>query len=176
MHSSISVDVAAPPEIVFGLARDVERWPRLLPHYHSVRVLARSRDGVITVRMVAWRPIPGIVGVGLPVVWRARTWAEPEHLRLRFQHVGGATAGMDVTWRIERTATGCHVAIDHEFRRRLPIPVIGGLLGDELFPAFVDRFFTGPIARRTLSTFRALAEAVAGQPASDEPRRTYPTI
>jgi ribosome-associated toxin RatA of RatAB toxin-antitoxin module len=161
MNSTVSIEIAAPPELVFRLARDVERWPRLLPHYVSVRVLSRRPDGTTTVRMIARRPLLGLVGLGLPVVWRARTWAEPANLRLRFRHLGGVTAGMGVTWRIEPTRGGCRVAIEHVFRRRLPIPVLGKLLGDEALPEFVDRFFTRPIAQRTLATFAALAEATA---------------
>ena len=93
--------------------------------------------------------------------------------------MGGVTAGgMDVTWRIEPTAAGCHVAIDHVFRRRLPIPVLGKLLGDEALPAFVDRFFTRPIAQRTLATFATLAEAMAQAIAdgdrSDQSPGAYP--
>jgi ribosome-associated toxin RatA of RatAB toxin-antitoxin module len=161
MNSTVSIEIAAPPELVFRLARDVERWPRLLPHYVSARVLSRRPDGTTTVRMIARRPLLGLVGLGLPVVWRARTWAEPANLRLRFRHLGGVTAGMGVTWRIEPTRGGCRVAIEHVFRRRLPIPVLGKLLGDEALPEFVDRFFTRPIAQRTLATFAALAEATA---------------
>jgi len=160
VRSTVSIDIAAPPELVFRLARDITRWPQLLPHYRSVRVLAGRPDGSNVLRMIAVRPLIGI-GFGLPVVWRARTWAEPAALRLRFQHLGGVTAGMDVTWRIERTATGAHVEIEHMFRRRVPVPLLRGRLGDEALPAFVDRFFTRPIARRTLETFRALAEALA---------------
>ncbi|MFI5262052.1 MAG: type II toxin-antitoxin system RatA family toxin [Candidatus Limnocylindrales bacterium] len=174
MHSTVSVDVAAPPGLVFRLARDVERWPRLLPHYRSVAVLARSAEGT-TLRMVARRPLIDLLGIGLPVVWRAQTWAEPEQLRLRFRHLGGATAGMDVTWRIDATPSGCHVAIDHEFRRHLPIPLVGDLLGDEVFPAFVDRFFTRPIARRTLATFGVLAEAIGADATSNPSSSAYPT-
>jgi ribosome-associated toxin RatA of RatAB toxin-antitoxin module len=178
MNSNISIEIAAPPELVFRLARDIERWPRLLPHYVSVSVLSRRPDGRTTVRMIARRPLLGLVGFGLPVVWRARTWAEPANLRLRFQHLGGVTAGMDVTWRIEPTGGGCHVAIEHVFRRRLPIPVLGKLLGDEVLPAFVDRFFTRPIAQRTLATFATLAEATAQAVArvdtSDQRPDAYP--
>ena len=47
-------------------------------------------------------------------------------------------------------APGTRVEIAHDFT-----PVIPG------FAWFVDRFFTRPIAGRTLATFRALAEAVA---------------
>src|SRR5450631_3389123 len=161
MHSTVSIDIAAPPELVFRLARNIERWPRLLPHYLSVEGPARRPDGPVTYRMIAIRPLVGGAGFGLPVVWRARTWAEPEGLRLRFQHLGGVTAGMDVTWRIDRTATGCRVEFEHVFRRRLPVPFFRARLGDEALPAFVDRFFTRPIAERTLATFRTLAEALA---------------
>jgi hypothetical protein len=56
---------------------------------------------------------------------------------------------MDVTWRIEPQPGGCRVSIDHDFRPRLPG-----------FARFVDRFFTRPIAGRTLGTFRAIAEAL----------------
>ena len=71
---------------------------------------------------------------------------------------------MDVTWRIEPTAAGCHVSIEHDFRPRLPV-----------FAALVDRWFTRPIAGRTLATFKALAEALvptdpqSGPVSGDEP-------
>jgi ribosome-associated toxin RatA of RatAB toxin-antitoxin module len=160
MRSTIALDVAAPPEVVFRLARDVTRWPELLPHYVSVRVIDRAGDRTLS-EMVARRPLLPALGLGIPVAWRARTWAEPATLRLRFQHVAGATRGMDVTWRIEPTAGGCRVTIEHDFRRRIGLPLIGPLLGEETFPRFVDRLFTRPIAGRTLATFRTLAEAVA---------------
>ena len=93
MNSHISIDVAAPPGLVFALARDVERWPRLLPHYVSVEALERGDDGTVTARMVARRAIVPVLGLGLPVAWRSRTWNEPDALRLRFHHRGGATNG-----------------------------------------------------------------------------------
>jgi len=172
MRSSISIDIDAPARLVFGLARDVERWPRLLPHYLDVRVEGREPGGALTARMVAVRAVVPRLGYGLPVAWRARTWAEPDDLRLRFAHVGGATAGMDVTWRIEPTAAGCRVTIEHAFE-----PAVPG------WAAFLDRAFVRPIAGRTLATFKAIAEAVAANsagsaseipspPASEQRRRT----
>jgi len=153
MHSTIAIDIAAPPELVFTLARDVERWERLLPHYARSRAIERRRDGSLVVEFVARRPLLAILGLGLPVAWRSRTWNEPATRRLRFAHVAGATRGMDVTWRIEEAPGGAHVSIDHDFRPRVAP-----------FAAFVDRGFTRPIAGRTLATFKALAEAlVEGQ-------------
>jgi ribosome-associated toxin RatA of RatAB toxin-antitoxin module len=153
MHSDIAIDIDAPATLVFALASDVERWATLLPHY--VRSRARDHDawGRPFVEFIARRPLVRALGLGLPVAWWSRTWNEPETLRLRFEHVAGATRGMDVTWRIEpRTeGSGCRVTIEHDFSPRMPG-----------FAWFVDRAFTRPIAGRTLATFKALAEAVAG--------------
>jgi ribosome-associated toxin RatA of RatAB toxin-antitoxin module len=163
MHSTIAIDVAASPDLVFALARDVERWERLLPHYARSRAVERRSDGTLVVDFVARRPLIGVLGLGLPVTWRSRTWNEPSARRLRFVHVAGATRGMDVTWRIEPAAGGTRVAIDHDFRPRVPA-----------FATFVDRFFTRPIAGRTLSTFRVLAEALESRGESDARPTTNP--
>jgi ribosome-associated toxin RatA of RatAB toxin-antitoxin module len=157
MRSTLSVDVAAPGEVVFALAKDVERWPALLPHYLRVRVLERHADGSLVAQMLAVRAFVPVIGLGVPVVWRARTWNEPGARRLRFAHLGGATAGMDVTWRIEPISGGCRVSIDHEHRPDLPAP-----LGSP-WAAFIDRLFVRPIASRTLATFKAIAEAAAAE-------------
>jgi len=162
MHSEIGIDVTAPAATVFALARDVERWPMLLPHYVSARVLERRDDGSLVVDFIARRPFVPLLGLSLPVTWRSRTWAEPATTRLRFVHLAGATKGMDVTWRIDPDADerGCRITIEHEFAPRIPG-----------FAGFVDRWFTRPIAGRTLSTFGALAEAVraSGADATDRP-------
>ena len=100
------------------------------------------------VGFVAVRSLGPLGVFGLPVAWRARTWSEPEARRLRFVHLGGATAGMDVTWHIQPRGGGCRVTIEHVFD------------APTAWAAFVDRFFTRPIAGRTLATFRVLAEAV----------------
>lgn len=149
MLSSLSIEVGAPPELVYRLARDVERWALLLPHYSRSRLVRDEGDGQLVVDFIARRPLVGVLGLGLPVAWRARTWSEPDALQLRFVHLAGVTRGMDVTWRIEPAELGTRVTIDHVFRPRAP-----GLA------AFVDRFFTRPIAGRTLATFRALAETL----------------
>ena len=64
MKTRISIDVDAPPELVFALARDVERWPRLLPHYASVTVLERRADGSVVARLVARRSLVPVLGIG----------------------------------------------------------------------------------------------------------------
>jgi aromatase len=151
MRSTSAISIAAPPARVFELARDLSRWPELLPHYRDVHVEGR-RDGHVLARMVALRPLGPI---GIPVTWRAEQWPEQDDandLRLRFRHVRGVTRGMDVTWHIVPEAGGSRVTIEHVFRRPLPI------VGDSLLPWIVDRFFIRAIAGRTLRTFKTLAE------------------
>jgi ribosome-associated toxin RatA of RatAB toxin-antitoxin module len=150
MRTHISIDVGAPPGLVFALARDVERWPKLLPHYVSVTVLERRTDGSVVAQLVARRPLLPVLGIGIPVAWRSRSWSEPDTCRLRFVHQGGATNGMDVTWRIEPDGNGTRVTIEHDFRPRIAP-----------WAWFIDTFFTRPVAGRTLATFKAIAEAVA---------------
>jgi ribosome-associated toxin RatA of RatAB toxin-antitoxin module len=160
--STIGIDIAAPADLVFRLARDVERWPALLPHYVAARRVAPpDADGRLLVEFVANRPLLPVLGLGAPVAWRSLTWSEPAGRRLRFVHRGGATGGMDVTWQIEDAGTGrCRVEIEHEFRPRVPG-----------WARLIDRVFTRPIAGRTLATFRAIAEAVAD---SRDPDRSVP--
>jgi len=152
MDSAIDIRIAAPAAEVFRLARDVERWAELLPHYRRVTVRARRGDRVLA-QMVAERRFGRLT---IPVTWRAVYWPEgeePADLRLRFRHVRGVTRGMDVTWHIRPDASGgCLVTIEHAFQRPLP------LLGPDTLPRFVDRWFTRAIAGRTLRRFRALAE------------------
>ena len=150
MRSTVAIDIAAPAALVFDLARDVERWPTLLPHYLRVRIRERHADGAVTAEMVAVRALVPWLGLGIPVAWRSRTWSERDPLRLRFVHSGGATDGMDVTWRINPTPNGCRVSIEHDFRPRNPV-----------WGTVITRLFVRPIATRTLATFKAIAEAVS---------------
>jgi hypothetical protein len=166
VRSEIGIDVDAEPALVFALSHDVARWATLLPHYAGSTPVGRDASGRLLVRFVARRPLIPVLGLGLPVVWAARTWNEPTAHRLHFEHVAGATRGMHVVWRIEhRPGGGSHVTIEHEFSPRIP-----GLA------AAVDRWFTRPIAGRTLATFRALAEALAeSESESDETKPANPT-
>jgi polyketide cyclase/dehydrase/lipid transport protein len=166
VRSSSQIDIDASPELVFRLARDPLRWPDLLPHYARARAVDATPEGIAIVEFVARRVIVPVLGLGLPVAWRSRTWSEAATRSLRFQHLGGATAGMDVTWTIEpRSDRGTsRVTIEHVFSPRLG-----------LWARFVDRWFIRPIAGRTLATFKVLAEAVDGIDESSPAGNTNPS-
>jgi hypothetical protein len=181
MRTEISLEMAASPRAVFDLAADVSSWSRKLPHYRRSQVTGRFA-GRVLVAFTALRPLGG--PFGLPVGWRAICWSDdtdPDDLQLHFSHVRGITSGMRVTWHIRPSAGGdgsvdaanpsagpnatvpnaSIVTIEHEFER----PIL--LIGTELIPHVVDRFFTHAIATRTLARFRELAER--GEPVSGEP-------
>jgi aromatase len=160
MHSALSIEIQAAPTRVFELARDVSRWAELLPHYRRSAITGHLGDRVLA-QFVALRPFGRL---GIPVTWRAACWSDggdTDDLRMHFRHVRGATRGMRVTWHIRPLhgeAARSQVTIEHDFRR--PVP----LLGADTVPGLVDRFFTQPIATRTLRRFKELAEAAEATP------------
>jgi ribosome-associated toxin RatA of RatAB toxin-antitoxin module len=151
VRTEIGIDVSAAPRAVFDLVRDLERWPRLLPHDRDVTVRSLTTGHEIA-KMSARRSIGPL---GIPVAWRSEYHADdsnPTDLRLHFVHRAGITRGMRVTWRIRPTSAGSRVTIEHDFIR--PVP----LLSPEAIPRVVDVLFVRPIATRTLATFKHLAE------------------
>jgi ribosome-associated toxin RatA of RatAB toxin-antitoxin module len=135
----------ARPRTIYRLAAAVERWPELLPHYRSVRVLG-ERDGRRLVEMAAWRD-------GIPVRWWAEQTLYPDEPRIVFHHVRGPTRGMDVAWSFTPRPDGTYVAIEHELT--LGWPLVGELIADRI----IGRLFVDNIAGKTLRRIKALAEA-----------------
>jgi len=48
-------ECAAPPDLAFHVAADVERWPAILPHYRWVRFAEKRGFAEGRVEMAAWR-------------------------------------------------------------------------------------------------------------------------
>jgi ribosome-associated toxin RatA of RatAB toxin-antitoxin module len=141
--------MAAPPERIFALAADVERWPQLLPHYRYVRRLP-TPDGQREFAMGARRG-------RIPVRWRATQRPDPQRNVIEFRHTGGVTRGMQVAWRLVPTDGGTDVSIEHTLELRWPL--IGAFAASRVIgPQFID-----PIARRTLRRIKRLAETAVEQ-------------
>jgi hypothetical protein len=166
MRSVLSIDIDAPPELVFAVVSDPRRWPALLPHYRRVDVVQPKaiagtpggRPAGMVARYVAARPLLPPMGLALPVAWTSRYRADPDRLELTFDHVAGATRGMTVRWKIQALGSGSRVTLEHVFSRSLPL---SGVFGRDWYPRLIDRLFVRPIAGRTLATFRAMCEALA---------------
>lgn len=149
METNLSMMMLADPETVFRLAARVERWPDILPHYRSVRVLQTLDEHGLrrVVRMAAVRDV-------IPVQWTAVQEIRPEEKEIAFTHVGGVTRGMDVLWTLTPGSDGILVNIWHAFHPPWPVP-------DRWVHAVIGGFFVDTIAGRTLHQVKLLAEAEA---------------
>jgi ribosome-associated toxin RatA of RatAB toxin-antitoxin module len=150
--------VHAPLERIFSIAADVERWPEHLEHYRYVRLLERDPAGGGLVEMSANRPF-GVLS--WPTWWMSemevRVPGEAIAPVIRFRHVRGITAGMEVAWTFATAPGGTHVRILHEWNG-LRLPVIGGPLATLLIgPVFIHG-----IASRTLAGLARAAERSTG--------------
>ena len=86
MHSTIAIDVAAPPELVFDLARDSSAGSGCSPTTRARGRVERRADGAVVVDFVARRPFRSSASSGSGCRWpgASRTWNEPATRRLRF--------------------------------------------------------------------------------------------
>jgi ribosome-associated toxin RatA of RatAB toxin-antitoxin module len=159
-RSMITVDeavVAAPIARLFALAREVEAWPTHLPHYRFVRFRARTRDGGGLVEMSANRPFGSL---NWPTWWLSQMSVDERAPAVRYRHVDGVTAGMDVQWTFERAAPGddarTRVRIVHAWDGpRWP------LIGTAAAVAVIGPVFVHGIASRTLAGLARVAESAA---------------
>jgi len=152
LDTSIERTVRADPRKVFGLVAAVEDWPRILPHYRWVRILASDHLHVRTVEMAARRDVIG--PLAFPLRWTAVERIYPAEARIEFEHIGGVTRGMRVAWTISPSATDGSmllVRIRHVFEPRWPVP-------DRLVRAVVGEYFVNGVARRTLRRVAELAQ------------------
>ena len=146
------VRVAASPGRCFRVAADVERWPEILPHYRWVRFQRQDGFGRGLVEMAAVRrfgPVP------YPVWWVSEMWADESVPVVRYRHVDGVTAGMDVEWRFERDGEGSRVEIVHEWAKGPRWPLIGSFAAN----AVIGPVFIHHVAGLTLDGVRRAAEA-----------------
>ncbi len=145
MHLVHRVQIAAPLDLVFGLARDVEGWSRLRPEYRWFHVLDRTPQA-LTFEMGGWIR-------GWPARWTAVQEPRLDQQRITFRHIRGITKGMCVEWRFSPSDDGVAVELVHDLVMRWPL--IGRLVSDLIVgPIFID--FT---ARKTLQAVKAHAEA-----------------
>jgi ribosome-associated toxin RatA of RatAB toxin-antitoxin module len=142
MRTVDSIHIAAPPELVFQAAVDVERWPELLSHYRWVHMLERREQGGL-VEMAAWRPFGFF---NYPTWWVSEMRVDRPGLAVQYRHVRGITTGMDVVWQLQATNGGTNVTIVHNWSGP-KLPLIGRKAADWVIgPVFIHG-----IASRTLA-------------------------
>jgi len=143
--------VRASVATMFELARRVEEWPALLPHYRYVRFRERTGDGGGIVEMAANRPF-GVVN--WPTWWLSEMAVDESRPAVRFKHIGGVTTAMDVEWSFTPTEGKTHVKLVHVWDGpRWP------LIGVIAATAVIGPVFVHGIASRTLAGLARVAES-----------------
>jgi ribosome-associated toxin RatA of RatAB toxin-antitoxin module len=150
METCIELRVQASAGVVFDLAANVENWPRLLPHYRWVRVIAPVNVTERVVEMAAWRQVAGPLRI--PLQWTSIQRLRPDAGVIEFQHVKGVSQGMQVEWRIEAAGDSCLVRLQHVFTPAWPIP-------EQVVQTVVGEYFVNGVAQRTLHRLAELAES-----------------
>ena len=151
MHAENTISIAATPERVFAVASDLAQWPTILPHYRRIIYVKRS-DSANTVMMSAWRVMPLIPGMKIPVRWTSEQDIDRQKMEVRFRHLKSFTKGMQVVWTFAPAGKGTAVRIVHDLDSG--IPVVGKLLIEPI----VGNFFVHFIANQTLKSMKAYLE------------------
>jgi hypothetical protein len=151
MRTVDTLIIAAAPERVFRHAADVERWPLILPHYRWVRMSRRRPEGGGVVEMAAYRPFGPF---NWPTWWESEMWVFPDRREVRYRHLRGVTAGMDVVWSVEAEGSGTRATIVHQWEGP-GWPLIGRLAANLV----IGPVFVSGIASRTLAGIGREAEA-----------------
>jgi ribosome-associated toxin RatA of RatAB toxin-antitoxin module len=147
MHSAIEITIDGDLQHIFKIGSEIEHWPKLLPHYRSVKVLWQDENRMVA-RMAASRD-------GIPVSWMC--WQErlPDEPRIVFRHIGGFTRGMKVAWEFEEHDALVTVRIIHDFKKGWPFEPFDRFVTEKI----VGEFFIHNIAGKTLRMVKLLAEA-----------------
>ena len=142
----------APRERIFETAANLEDWPRILPHYRSIRYLERgepqgkAENERNVVVMAASRD-------GIPISWTSEQIIDRARQEVRFTHLKAFTKGMHVVWTFTDLPEdgGVRVEILHDLRFRFaPLaPLADRIIGG---------FFIDNIANKTLRCMKAHLE------------------
>jgi uncharacterized membrane protein len=134
----------APVDLCFRIARDVERWPRILHHYRRVHFRQRLGPGEGEVEMAAWRIFRG--PIRYPVWWVSEMHSDEKTHTIDYLHVDGITRGMTVRWEVLPADVDTLLRVSHSWTGpNWPI------LQQPAWEHLIGPHFVSAVARRTLA-------------------------
>ncbi|MFN3649601.1 MAG: type II toxin-antitoxin system RatA family toxin [Armatimonadota bacterium] len=116
------ISIAAPPDAVYAIARDVERFPDFMPDVQRITVLERSDDG--TRQVVEW--VGTVPSFRLTVKWTEEDLWDDAERTCRFRQVRGDFSAYEGEWLFEPEEGGTRFT--SEVRYEMEIPTIGPLI------------------------------------------------
>jgi len=116
------IRIDAPPDAVYAVARDNERFPDFMPDVQRITVLERSEDG--SRQLVEWVGL--IPAFKLTVKWTEEDLWDDVERTCRFRQVKGDFNEYGGLWRFVPDGDGCR--FESEMTYELEIPTIGPLI------------------------------------------------
>lgn len=120
IQSSIQID--APPDRVYAVARDVERFPDFMPDVQRITIVEASADG--RRQVVTWVGL--IPAFRLTVKWTEEDLWDDVERTCRFSQVKGDFTEYGGVWRFNRDNGG--TLFESEVHYELDIPTVGPLI------------------------------------------------
>jgi len=117
-----SVDIDAPPGVVFRIILDCDRAARMSPGVKSCRVVSRAPDGTeIREHTVKW-------SFFLPTLRStSRVTLTPDR-EIRFTCIGGDIRACDGSWRLEPVDGGARTRVTYDMWATAPFAVPAGMI------------------------------------------------
>ncbi len=117
-----SIDVAAPPAVVYELAKEQERFPDFMPDVETVVVLERHPDRAIT----RWKTLVE----DAPIEWTEEDRFDDAALRIDYALIEGDLDTFEGAWTFEDVGGVTHVVLGVEYD--FGVPTLAELIGPTL--------------------------------------------
>lgn len=155
MHTENTIFINGSPEHIFQLGANSQDWPKILPHYRQVKVVAGVPGGdTMVVDMHCVRSGFPLKGMNFPVGWRSVQVSDAETGTICFKHLAGIAQGMWVVWSLNPSPSGPGTIVTIAHDLTYPLAFLNGWFANEL----VGRDFVQAIAGRTLQTLKEIVE------------------
>ena len=117
-----SIDVEAPAETVYELAKEQERFPEFMPDVETVVVLERHADHVIT----RWKTLVE----DAPIEWTEEDRFDDRALRIDYALIEGDLDTFEGAWTFAQDGATTHVVLSVEYD--FGVPTLAELIGPTL--------------------------------------------
>ncbi|MBD3176167.1 MAG: DUF2505 family protein [Armatimonadia bacterium] len=112
---------AAPVDVVYRLARDVESFPEIMPDVESVEILERDNGRTVT------RWVGVVAQLGRKIKWTEEDHWDDEKRVCVFEQIEGDYEVYRGTWTFEEAPDG-GTTIEMELEVEINVPLVGPLL------------------------------------------------
>lgn len=117
--------IPCPARQVFQAAKDVERFPGVMPDLNNVTILEDDGNGNTVTK---WEATVAVGPLKRKITWTEKDKWDDEALVCTFDLIEGDMKTYEGTWVFSETDSGCDVGLEFEFE--LGIPMLGQMVNN----------------------------------------------